>query len=198
MCGFNLLFAVWGNRSNLVESQSHSISIKSLKLFFFTSNKNPNKFVTLYFISSGYFVQDAADIILTGHAKGSWEFLLHHAVVSFLFIFCTFEFSYSHVHTALSNTRSRSGLPRKFNVNTGFTPVLWLFLGPTYKACGHWTLNQVQLWPIRLDWSKLNQKRRESDLIVTRWNSSNSGLSWFIRWTQTWQKPWQRQRLFFK
>lgn len=30
---------------------------------------------------SGYFVQDASDIILTGHARGSWEFLLHHALV---------------------------------------------------------------------------------------------------------------------
>lgn len=29
----------------------------------------------------GYFVQDAGDIILTGHARGSWEFLLHHALV---------------------------------------------------------------------------------------------------------------------
>lgn len=30
---------------------------------------------------SGYFVQDAGDIILAGHARGSWEFLLHHALV---------------------------------------------------------------------------------------------------------------------
>lgn len=30
---------------------------------------------------SGYFVQDAGDIILTGHGRGSWEFLLHHALV---------------------------------------------------------------------------------------------------------------------
>lgn len=29
----------------------------------------------------GYFVQDAGDIILTGHARASWEFLLHHALV---------------------------------------------------------------------------------------------------------------------
>lgn len=27
-------------------------------------------------------MQDAGDIILTGHARGSWEFLLHHALVS--------------------------------------------------------------------------------------------------------------------
>lgn len=32
-------------------------------------------------VFSGYFVQDAGDIILTGHARGSWEFLLHHALV---------------------------------------------------------------------------------------------------------------------
>uniref|UniRef100_A0A3P9KKT2 TLC domain containing 1 n=1 Tax=Oryzias latipes TaxID=8090 RepID=A0A3P9KKT2_ORYLA len=38
-------------------------------------------------ISTGYFVQDAADIILTGHAKGSWEFLLHHAVVIWCFLY---------------------------------------------------------------------------------------------------------------
>ncbi|XP_068173327.1 TLC domain-containing protein 1 [Antennarius striatus] len=32
-------------------------------------------------LSTGYFVQDASDIILTGHARVSWEFLLHHAMV---------------------------------------------------------------------------------------------------------------------
>nr|XP_057936656.1 TLC domain-containing protein 1 [Doryrhamphus excisus] len=38
-------------------------------------------------VSTGYFVQDAADIILTGHGRGSWEFLVHHAlvIVSFLY-----------------------------------------------------------------------------------------------------------------
>lgn len=35
---------------------------------------------------SGYFVQDAGDIILTGHARASWEFLLHHALVSLVFL----------------------------------------------------------------------------------------------------------------
>lgn len=35
---------------------------------------------------SGYFVQDAGDIILTGHARGSWEFLLHHALVRLVFL----------------------------------------------------------------------------------------------------------------
>ncbi|XP_056139556.1 TLC domain-containing protein 1 [Lampris incognitus] len=38
-------------------------------------------------ISSGYFVQDAGDIILTGHAMGSWEFLLHHAMVIWCFLY---------------------------------------------------------------------------------------------------------------
>ncbi|XP_023673880.1 TLC domain-containing protein 1 [Paramormyrops kingsleyae] len=38
-------------------------------------------------ISTGYFVQDAGDIILTGHARGSWEFLLHHAMVVWTFLY---------------------------------------------------------------------------------------------------------------
>lgn len=37
--------------------------------------------LTQFLNLSGYFVQDAADIILTGHARGSWEFLLHHVLV---------------------------------------------------------------------------------------------------------------------
>lgn len=42
-------------------------------------------------VSTGYFFQDACDIIYTGHAKGSWEFLLHHALVlgCFLYTLCT-------------------------------------------------------------------------------------------------------------
>ncbi|KAG7266431.1 hypothetical protein CRUP_030654 [Coryphaenoides rupestris] len=32
-------------------------------------------------VSTGYFVQDAGDIILSGHARGSWEFLIHHVLV---------------------------------------------------------------------------------------------------------------------
>ncbi len=31
---------------------------------------------------TGYFIQDAADIIFSGYAKASWEFLLHHVMVS--------------------------------------------------------------------------------------------------------------------
>lgn len=38
-------------------------------------------------ISTGYFVEDASDIILTGHARGSWEFLLHHAMVISCFLY---------------------------------------------------------------------------------------------------------------
>lgn len=38
-------------------------------------------------VSTGYFVQDAGDIILTGHAKASWEFLLHHALVIWCFLY---------------------------------------------------------------------------------------------------------------
>lgn len=38
-------------------------------------------------VSTGYFVQDAGDIILTGHARGSWEFLLHHALVVWCFLY---------------------------------------------------------------------------------------------------------------
>lgn len=41
-------------------------------------------------VSTGYFVQDAADIILTGHARGSWEFLLHHALVIWCFLYALY------------------------------------------------------------------------------------------------------------
>lgn len=42
-------------------------------------------------VSTGYFVHDAGDIILTGNGRGSWEFLLHHVLVisSFLYALCT-------------------------------------------------------------------------------------------------------------
>ena len=38
-------------------------------------------------LPAGYFLQDAGDIILTGHTKESWEFLLHHVLV--MCIICT-------------------------------------------------------------------------------------------------------------
>ncbi|XP_029963493.1 TLC domain-containing protein 1 [Salarias fasciatus] len=45
-------------------------------------------------VSSGYFVQDAADIILSGHARGSWEFLLHHAMVICCFVYTLYTERY--------------------------------------------------------------------------------------------------------
>lgn len=47
-------------------------------------------------VSAGYFVQDAGDIILTGHARGSWEFLIHHALV----ISCFFYALYTQLYVA--------------------------------------------------------------------------------------------------
>ncbi|XP_054459919.1 TLC domain-containing protein 1 [Anoplopoma fimbria] len=41
-------------------------------------------------VSTGYFVQDAGDIILTGHARQSWEFLLHHVLVISCFLYSLF------------------------------------------------------------------------------------------------------------
>ncbi|KAM4567215.1 TLC domain-containing protein 1 [Odontesthes bonariensis] len=41
-------------------------------------------------VSTGYFVQDAGDIILTGHARGSWEFLLHHVLVIWCFLYALY------------------------------------------------------------------------------------------------------------
>ncbi|XP_061637695.1 TLC domain-containing protein 1 [Phyllopteryx taeniolatus] len=41
-------------------------------------------------ISTGYFVQDAADIILTGHGKESWEFLIHHTLVIWCFMYALY------------------------------------------------------------------------------------------------------------
>ncbi|XP_029303078.1 TLC domain-containing protein 1 [Cottoperca gobio] len=38
-------------------------------------------------VSTGYFVQDAGDIILTGHARASWEFLIHHVLVISCFLY---------------------------------------------------------------------------------------------------------------
>lgn len=42
-------------------------------------------------ISTGYFTHDASDIILSGHGRGSWEFLLHHVLVisCFFYTLCT-------------------------------------------------------------------------------------------------------------
>ncbi|XP_026859138.2 TLC domain-containing protein 1 [Electrophorus electricus] len=45
----------------------------------------------LIIISTGYFIQDAGDIILSGYARESWEFLLHHMLVipPFLYVVLT-------------------------------------------------------------------------------------------------------------
>ncbi|XP_054650374.1 TLC domain-containing protein 1 [Dunckerocampus dactyliophorus] len=41
-------------------------------------------------VSTGYFVQDSADIILAGHGRGSWEFLVHHALVIPTFLYALY------------------------------------------------------------------------------------------------------------
>ncbi|XP_074496048.1 TLC domain-containing protein 1 [Sebastes fasciatus] len=41
-------------------------------------------------ISTGYFVHDASDIILSGHARASWEFLLHHELVLSCFLYALY------------------------------------------------------------------------------------------------------------
>ncbi|XP_060902888.1 TLC domain-containing protein 1 [Labrus mixtus] len=41
-------------------------------------------------VSTGYFVNDAADIILTGNGRGSWEFLIHHVCVISCFLYALY------------------------------------------------------------------------------------------------------------
>ncbi|KAG9351599.1 hypothetical protein AGOR_G00025200 [Albula goreensis] len=41
-------------------------------------------------VSTGYFVQDACDIIFSGYAIGSWEFLLHHVLVIWCFVYALY------------------------------------------------------------------------------------------------------------
>ncbi|XP_026221531.1 TLC domain-containing protein 1 [Anabas testudineus] len=53
------------------------------------TNHTPLSYV-LVCVSTGYFVQDAADIIMTGHARGSWEFLLHHSLVIWCFLYALY------------------------------------------------------------------------------------------------------------
>lgn len=48
---------------------------------FVTVSSKTDKILEFFFFLTGYFVHDATDIIFSGHAKGSWEFLLHHALV---------------------------------------------------------------------------------------------------------------------
>ncbi|XP_076836513.1 TLC domain-containing protein 1 [Brachyhypopomus gauderio] len=41
----------------------------------------------LVVISTGYFIQDAGDIIFSGYTRESWEFLLHHVLVISAFLY---------------------------------------------------------------------------------------------------------------
>uniref|UniRef100_A0A671S4G4 TLC domain containing 1 n=1 Tax=Sinocyclocheilus anshuiensis TaxID=1608454 RepID=A0A671S4G4_9TELE len=41
-----------------------------------------------------YFIQDAGDIIFSGYAKASWEFLLHHVMVIWCFVYAVFTHQY--------------------------------------------------------------------------------------------------------
>lgn len=41
-------------------------------------------------VSTGYFMQDVCDIIFSGYSRGSWEFLLHHAMVLGCFMYTLF------------------------------------------------------------------------------------------------------------
>ncbi|KAJ8267187.1 hypothetical protein GJAV_G00139530 [Gymnothorax javanicus] len=45
-------------------------------------------------VSTGYFLQDAYDIIFSGYAMGSWEFLLHHVLVLWCFLYALFTKHY--------------------------------------------------------------------------------------------------------
>lgn len=53
------------------------------------SYHNPLSYL-LVCVSTGYFVHDAGDIILTGHGRQSWEFLLHHVLVISCFLYALF------------------------------------------------------------------------------------------------------------
>ncbi|XP_043574328.1 TLC domain-containing protein 1 [Chiloscyllium plagiosum] len=45
-------------------------------------------------VSTGYFVQDVADIIMNGQSKASWEFLLHHMLVISTFLYIVLTHNY--------------------------------------------------------------------------------------------------------
>nr|XP_055036583.1 TLC domain-containing protein 1 [Misgurnus anguillicaudatus] len=57
------------------------------------STYTPDSYL-LIVISSGYFIQDAGDIIFSGYAKASWEFLLHHVLVIWCFLYAVFTHQY--------------------------------------------------------------------------------------------------------
>ncbi|TRY57573.1 hypothetical protein DNTS_023503 [Danionella cerebrum] len=58
-----------------------------------SSTYSPSSYM-LVVVSSGYFIADAADIIFSGYAKASWEFLLHHVLVLWCFLFSVFTRRY--------------------------------------------------------------------------------------------------------
>ncbi|KAG9265264.1 TLC domain-containing protein 1 [Astyanax mexicanus] len=45
-------------------------------------------------VSTGYFLQDTGDILFSGHARGSWEFLLHHFLVLWCFLYSLYTQRY--------------------------------------------------------------------------------------------------------
>ncbi|XP_069471417.1 TLC domain-containing protein 1 isoform X3 [Ambystoma mexicanum] len=55
---------------------------------------SPKPAYLLLCASLGYFLMDAADIIMNGQAKASWEFLLHHALVISSFTYAAFTGRY--------------------------------------------------------------------------------------------------------
>ncbi|XP_062873187.1 TLC domain-containing protein 1-like [Trichomycterus rosablanca] len=57
------------------------------------SNGTPVSYL-LVCVSSGYFLQDVGDIIFSGHARGSWEFLLHHFLVLWVFLYVLYSQKY--------------------------------------------------------------------------------------------------------
>ncbi|XP_066502690.1 TLC domain-containing protein 1 [Hoplias malabaricus] len=48
----------------------------------------------LVIVSTGYFIHDAGDIIFSGYARESWEFLLHHVLVISTFVYAVFTRHY--------------------------------------------------------------------------------------------------------
>ncbi|KAM6985146.1 TLC domain-containing protein 1 [Aplochiton taeniatus] len=54
---------------------------------------NPSSYLLVCF-SSGYFLQDAVDILFSGYARRSQEFLLHHALVLWCFLYVVLRRTY--------------------------------------------------------------------------------------------------------
>ncbi|XP_078404155.1 TLC domain-containing protein 1 [Cetorhinus maximus] len=45
-------------------------------------------------VSTGYFIQDVADIVMNGQSRASWEFLLHHMLVISTFLYIVLSHHY--------------------------------------------------------------------------------------------------------